>query len=31
MDRLYARIEDWAAGRAERLDFEEAMPARKAA
>lgn len=31
MDRLYARVEDWAAGRAKRLEFEEAMPVRKAA
>ena len=31
MDRLYARVEDWAAGRVERLEFEEAMPRRKAA
>ncbi len=31
MDRLYARVEDWAAGRAERLEFEEAMPRRNAA
>lgn len=30
-DRLYARVEDWAAGRIERLDVEEAMPAREAA
>lgn len=31
MDRLYARVENWAAGRAVRLEFEEAMPVRKAA
>ncbi|MFM9963611.1 MAG: lysophospholipid acyltransferase family protein [Planctomycetaceae bacterium] len=31
MNRLYARIEDWAAGRAERPEFEEALPVRKAA
>lgn len=31
MDRLYARVEDWAAGRAVRLEFEEAMPRRAAA
>lgn len=31
MDRLYARVEDWAAGRIERVDVEEAMPVREAA
>lgn len=31
MDRLYARVEDWAAGRGGRLAFEEATPIRNAA
>lgn len=31
MDRLYARVEDWAAGRGGRLAAEEATPVRKAA
>ena len=31
MDRLYARVEDWAAGRIGRLEIEEATPIRRAA
>ncbi len=31
MDRLYARVDDWASGRIERPDAEEAMVSRKAA
>lgn len=31
MDRLYARVDDWAAGRIGRADLEEAMPIREAA
>lgn len=31
MDRQYARVEDWAAGRIARPESEEAMPARNAA
>ena len=31
MDRLYARVEDWAAGRTGRLETEEATPIRRAA
>jgi lysophospholipid acyltransferase (LPLAT)-like uncharacterized protein len=31
MDRLYARVEDWAAGRTGRPEMEEATPIRKAA
>lgn len=30
MDRLYARVDDWAAGRTGRLEAEEATPIRKA-
>lgn len=31
MDRLYARVEDWAAGRTGRLEMEEATPVQRAA
>lgn|GEM_PF-159609 len=31
MDRLYARVDDWAAGRIKRADLDEVMPVRDAA